>query len=45
MDMEIVKPVVVVGVVAAEGFIASEGAPHAPQLTYRLTVKGRRVLA
>ena len=29
----------------AAGFIASEGAPHSPQRTYRLTAKGRRVLA
>lgn len=30
---------------AAAGFIASEGAPHSPQRTYRLTAKGRRALA
>ena len=30
---------------AAAGFIASEGDPHSPQRTYRLTAKGRRVLA
>ena len=29
---------------AAAGFIASEGDPHSPQRTYRLTAKGRRVL-
>ena len=30
---------------AAAGLIASEGATHAPQRTYRLTAKGRRALA
>ena len=30
---------------AAAGFIASEGDPHSPQRTYRLTAKGRRGLA
>ena len=30
---------------AAAGLIASEGATHVPQRTYRLTAKGRRALA
>ncbi len=30
---------------AAAGFVSSEGAPHSPQRTYRLTAKGRRALA
>ena len=30
---------------AAAGFIASEGTPHSPQRTYRLTARGRRFLA
>ena len=29
----------------AAGFIVSDGAPHSPQRTYRLTAKGRSVLA